>query len=137
MNNPETSTARRAGVGVPRLVRLFLGRDEYYNGEHIAHEPALWQRSSVRRWFRLFSASIRLQWYLLTQGMWRGECAFTGWHKGSNRIGYLAATTGSIFDGTIKPVRIFWDEVSKPNETGQGHLAAASDAETKGDVTGG
>lgn len=72
---------------------------------------ALW------RFVRLFWAHVRLQWYLLTQGMWRGESAFSGWKKDKNEIGYLAATTGSIFDGTIKPVRVFWDEVSKPNTT--------------------
>jgi hypothetical protein len=73
-----------------------------------------------RRWLcrfvRLFWAQVRLQWYLLTQGMWRGECAFSGYAKGSDRLAYLAATKGSIFDGTIKPVRVFWDEISKPND---------------------
>lgn len=78
--------------------------------------PCTFERAScVWRLVRLFRAHLRLQWYLLTRGMWRGECAFTGWKKDKNEIGYLAATTGSIFDGTIKPVRVFWDEVSKPN----------------------
>lgn len=59
--------------------------------------------------FRVVVAHIRLFIYLTIFGIFKGECAFTGFDA-SGRAVYIAATTGSIFDGTIRARRVFFDE---------------------------
>lgn len=62
----------------------------------------------MKRWLRLVWATIRLNWYLLWRGMWRGECGYNLlWN---DKVVYLAASTGSVFDGSHKIVKVFWDE---------------------------
>ena len=63
----------------------------------------------MKRFLKLLGAEIRCEWYLLWIGMWRGECKFCGWNK-KNKISYIAAITGSIFDNNIKVKKVFYDE---------------------------
>lgn len=59
----------------------------------------------------LFKARLRLHFYLLFRGMWKGECAFEGQREG--KTVYIAATTGSIWNNTVKPTKVFLD-LTKP-----------------------
>ena len=67
-------------------------------------------RDNIARFFRLAGIHIRCEWYLLTKGMHRGECKFCGWSKDTGKVSYIAATTGSIFDGTLVVKRVFLNE---------------------------
>lgn len=64
----------------------------------------------LHRLVRLLLAELRCECYLITKGMWRGECKFCGWHKDDGRLSFIASTTGSIFDGTLVVKRVFWNE---------------------------
>lgn len=55
-----------------------------------------------------FLAHLRLHFYLLTQGMWRGESEFSVTDHHGNLI-FLAATTGSVWDDSIRAQRVFFD----------------------------
>lgn len=57
---------------------------------------------------KLLKAKWKCHWYLLFKGMWKGEEYFVGYDK-SDKVCFVAATTGSIWDGTIKPVKIFYN----------------------------
>jgi len=35
-----------------KIKSIIFGHDEFINGEHIAHEPSLWQR--LRSWFCVY-----------------------------------------------------------------------------------
>jgi hypothetical protein len=67
----------------------------------------------MKRFLKLFYAHIRLTLYLLRKGTWYGEMWFTGYSRDGNKIIYLASVTGSIWNGTIKPVKVFWDETKE------------------------
>ena len=66
--------------------------------------------------FKAIWANIRCDWYLLWNGMWKGECKFVAWHKKTNQVAYVAATTGSIWDGTIQVQRVFLNEAQEVDE---------------------
>jgi hypothetical protein len=71
-------------------------------------------RRTLHRLVRLFWAELRCEGYLLMRGMWRGESKFCAYHKDDGRLSFIAATTGSIFDGTIAVRHVFWNE-HEPN----------------------
>ena len=37
---------------IKNIIYFVFGHDEFINGEHIAHEPSLWQR--LKTWFRVY-----------------------------------------------------------------------------------
>jgi len=57
---------------------------------------------------KVFKAKLKCHLYLLFKGMWNGECFFRGWDK-NNKISIIAASTGSIWNGTIKLTKIFYN----------------------------
>ena len=63
----------------------------------------------LHRLVRILLAEIRCEGYLLSKGMWHGECKFCGWNK-DGRLSLIASSTGSIFDGTLTVKRVLWCE---------------------------
>lgn len=73
----------------------------------------LYVMATVCRWARIFWARVRCQWYLLTFGMWRGECECLGWDDDDYLV-IIAAARGSWWKGTLEYTRIFFDERTRP-----------------------
>ena len=61
----------------------------------------------MKRLLRLCGARLRCWWYLLCRGLWSGECEMRCWDK-DRRLCFIAAATGSMFDGTLKVTRVFY-----------------------------
>lgn len=71
----------------------------------------------MKRFFKYLWAYIKCDFYLLTQGMWKGESKLAGWGKdeSKNQVIFIAATTGSIWDNSIQVKRVFWNEEQATN----------------------
>jgi hypothetical protein len=65
---------------------------------------------------KLMAAHLQCEWYLLTLGMWRGEFKIYSWcMEEKDRIIFIAAATGSIWDKTLKIQKIFYNETDTEN----------------------
>ena len=65
------------------------------------------------RWGKLLWARCRCDYYLLTGGMWRGECQTIGWDD-DGFVVIIAAGRGSFWKGTLEYTKIFFDERTRP-----------------------
>lgn len=70
-----------------------------------------WTRS-IREFMKIFWAHVRCEFYLLTKGMWKGECKMVGYK--SNNTTVICTITGSVLDGTAQLKKVFWPK--DPNE---------------------
>ena len=59
------------------------------------------------RLWKIFKARLKCNWYLLIQGMWRGECEMLS-YDGDNELVFVAAVEGHLHDNSVKPIRIFY-----------------------------
>lgn len=61
-----------------------------------------------RRWMNsILRARLRRWWYLLTVGMWRGECAVTYYENG--RVTIVGSGIPTNFEDVFKNYRIWWE----------------------------
>jgi len=63
----------------------------------------------MKRLKEIMVAYLKLNWYLLTQGMWKGECGYTVQHQ-NNHIVKIAAVKGSIRNFTFQVMKTFYEE---------------------------
>jgi hypothetical protein len=56
---------------------------------------------------KIIKAYIQANLYLLTKGMWKGECLFTIKQHGHTTL--IATVTGSIFNDTIQIKKTFYE----------------------------
>lgn len=59
---------------------------------------------------KLIVAHLRCFWYLLSYGMWNGQCKFQGWDA-ENKTTLIAAITGSLQQKTTVVHRVFFNEL--------------------------
>jgi hypothetical protein len=65
------------------------------------------------RWGQILWARVRCHYYLLSQGMWRGEAEALGWDD-DGFIVIIAAARGSVKNMTMEYTRVFFDEMTRP-----------------------
>jgi len=62
----------------------------------------------------ILKARLRRWWYLLTSGMWRGECAINVRDEAGNVIGVASGVSNFVRDshtlGPFTKVRIWWEK---------------------------
>ena len=61
------------------------------------------------RILRLLWAILRCDTYLITRGMWRGECRFRASDL-NGRIVRISAVTGSLWRQTLRETRVFFNQ---------------------------
>lgn len=60
----------------------------------------------MKQWLKLFAPRVRCNCYLLTKGMWRGECHLETCQSG--KVTLIAACKGSFFTNNLEVTRVFY-----------------------------
>lgn len=61
----------------------------------------------LRRYWSLFVADVRCNFYLLWAGVVNGECEFKSYDE-NKKTNIIGTSTGNIFDGSLVIRHVFW-----------------------------
>jgi hypothetical protein len=63
----------------------------------------------MRRWLKLLWAHVACDYYLLTVGMWIGECKILLYGL-DHKVSLIGTCTGSFFKKNVKLKRVFYQK---------------------------